>query len=307
MIELHRKLLGDAVRNRAFHDALQKTVRPGVTLLDVGAGTGFLSFIASRMGAKCHLVEQENIITLARSIGDLNGIKNCTYRHEHSTKASYKGKVDIIVSETLGNYAFEENIIESIESVRHMLKPGGVIMPSSLRQFIAPVITPRLYDGINIWDTIGYDLDMSPAKAMSLNNMYVKTVLPDDIGGESNARQWDAVDFYKKSKSVRNGNIRWSLKSGTVYGFALWWESTLAEGVTLSTSPFAPLTHWEQIYLPLVTPVTLKRPSVIEATLLSDSRFSVGIDLSWTLRVFEGEKQTAEQAMSMEQGMYPRT
>ena len=42
---------------------------------------------------------------------------------------------------------------------------------------------------------------------------------------------------------------------GAVHGFALWWEALLAPGITLSTSPHAPRTHWDQIYLPLVRPV----------------------------------------------------
>ena len=47
MIELQRKLMGDKVRNDAFHKALKKVIVPGRSVVaDIGSGTGFLSFLA---------------------------------------------------------------------------------------------------------------------------------------------------------------------------------------------------------------------------------------------------------------------
>ncbi len=43
-------LLGDARRNRAFHRALAARVRPGQTVLDLGAGTGVWAVAAARLG-----------------------------------------------------------------------------------------------------------------------------------------------------------------------------------------------------------------------------------------------------------------
>ncbi|MEW6167725.1 MAG: 50S ribosomal protein L11 methyltransferase [Pseudomonadota bacterium] len=69
-IELHRKLLGDARRNAAFHAALEQLIEPGrTTVLDIGAGTGFLSFLARRLGAKtCTLVEYTDALDLAEQL-----------------------------------------------------------------------------------------------------------------------------------------------------------------------------------------------------------------------------------------------
>ena len=48
-IELHRKLLGDTVRNDALGAALARVLKPGMSVADIGAGTGFLSFLARRL------------------------------------------------------------------------------------------------------------------------------------------------------------------------------------------------------------------------------------------------------------------
>ena len=53
MLELQRKLLGDRGRNAAFRKALKTAIAPGKSVvLDLGSGTGFLSFLAERLGAK---------------------------------------------------------------------------------------------------------------------------------------------------------------------------------------------------------------------------------------------------------------
>ena len=46
-------------------------------------------------------------------------------------------RVDVVVCETLGNYPFEENIIATLNDARaRFLKPGGVIIPHSVEQFV---------------------------------------------------------------------------------------------------------------------------------------------------------------------------
>ena len=58
-LELHRKLLSDGRRNRAFQHAISKVAR-GAVVADIGAGTGFLSFLALQNHAlKCHLYEAD--------------------------------------------------------------------------------------------------------------------------------------------------------------------------------------------------------------------------------------------------------
>ena len=79
----------------------------------------------------------------------------------------------MVVSETLGNYALEEFLVETMNdaAARH-LKPGGVLIPAGSSRW-SPVIAPRCATSYRL-GPVGRGLDFAPARAMSLNNAYVR-------------------------------------------------------------------------------------------------------------------------------------
>jgi protein arginine N-methyltransferase 1 len=307
MIELQRKLLGDKIRNEAFHRALQRVIEKGkTTVVDVGSGTGFLAFLAARLGAKhCTLIEYGDILDTSRTLAKRNGIRNCTFIRKHSMDVKGIPPVDVMVSETLGNYALEENIIETIEDAKRFLVPGGTIIPGIIKQFVCPVITDRLQKEIDVMADVGFDLDFAEAREICLHNIYVKTVKKEDLlAGKDVAKQWDLIDFSKKNASVRTAAVRFEPTSSvTISGLALWWEAELVPGVCLSTSPFEPPTHWEQIYLPLLQAIVVKPGQTLEVVLTSDTRPKTKINLTWEARLLDtAGKPVTSQKLDMRKG-----
>lgn len=310
-IELHRKLLGDRARNEAFHAALKQAIKPGKTsVVDIGAGTGFLSFMARQLGAKhCTLIEYTDTLDLAMELARKNKISDLSFIKAHSAEIDKPPKADLVISETLGNYALEENLLETLVDARRFLNKSGVVIPGRLRQYVAPVIAPRLQDEIDIWPQVGFDIDLAAARTVSLNNMFVRKLDAADLAGEKSARLWDDLDFRPAAEaplSKRSCTVKWAAKdlggANVVHGYALWWECELLPGIVISTSPYAAPTHWDQIYLPLLKAVELQAGDTLELTLGSDTRPQIGVRVSWRTRLLRAGKAVSEQTQDIARG-----
>jgi len=310
-IEYHRTLLADRVRNSAFYAALRSVIVPGkTTVADIGAGTGFLGFLAAKLGAqRVDLYETAEIAELARRLLKHNQLSQVRIAQVHSTDVERPDRVDVIVSETLGNYPFEENIIASFNHARpRFLAPGGILIPRRVEQFVCPVVSERFYRELTIWDEVGYGLDFAPAQKMGLNNIYVRWFAPDDLlEAGSAAVAWDDVSFDKHNKTTRMGEAEWHIaKPTTVYGLALWWVAELVDDVRLGTGPLAPRTHWEQLYLPALSPIALTPGQTCVARLRSTTSFDRGTNVTWTLLVRDpAGRQIAKQTLDLEKGFLP--
>src|SRR5262245_24393550 len=310
-IEYHRTLLADRVRNAAFHAALRRVIVAGeTTVADIGAGTGFLGFLAAKLGARrVDLYEAAEIAGVARKLLRHNRIAGARIAQVHSTEVATPERVDVVVCETLGNYPFEENIIATLNDARaRYLKGGGVIIPHRVEQFVVPVVGERHYRELARWDEVGYGLDSAPAKHMTLNNLYVRLLEAGDLpDGAAAARAWDTVVFDRRNKTTRSGEASWRIsRSATIYGLALWWCAELVSGVNLATGPLDPRTHWEQLYLPALSPIAVAAGQTLSARLRSTTSYERGTNMTWSLAVADAAgRELVRQALDLEKGYLP--
>ena len=308
MIDFHRKMLADEVRNAAFTEALRRAVKLGESVVaDIGAGTGYLGFVASKLGAReCHLYEVGDVWSVGKRIAEKNGITNCRFIQRHSTLVKNPVQADIVVSETLGNYALEERILETMDDARQrFLKPGGTLIPAKLTQSCCPIVSDRLVREIDTWGAVGMGLDFSPARAVAFHNAYVRTVRAADLmQSEDAVQQLDAVDFSEPNNNRRELSAQWKLAADvTVHGVAVWWEAELAPGITLSTSPYGKPTHWEQIALFIPKPLAAKAGDALLFHFTSDTTLKAGMNLTWQCTLFRGgKKKDTSPLMDMRKG-----
>jgi protein arginine N-methyltransferase 1 len=304
-IEFHRRMLADRVRHEAFRAALKRAIEPGKsTVADIGAGTGVLAFFARELGAReVWLYDPAPALGLAEVVAARNGIEALHFVPERSLDVADPPLVDVVVAEVLGNFAYEEDVLETLRDAQRFLRPGGTLIPASIVQCVAPVTSDRFERDLRSWRDVGFGLDWSEAERMTRNNMYVFAIEPDDLL-DAAARPWDSLDFHGPIDSRRAGRAAWQPHAACrIFGFALWWDCTLVPGVLLSTSPYRPRTHWDQIYLPLLDPIAAEPGDEIAVAIETETGGGEsGIEVRWTVRHARDGRTAAEQALSIGAG-----
>ncbi len=307
-IEYQRSILADRVRNDLFERALATAIRKSETVVaDIGSGTGFLSFLASRLGAKdvFSIEHNEQLLALAQDLAQRNRVKNITFLGCNSADIFELPPVDLVVSETLGNYALEENILEILRDAKRFLAADGTLMPCTLEQYVMPVVNPAFHAELASWDRVGFGFDYSLARKLGFNNLYVRRFKPDDLLTDVAAKpvRWDHINLLGKFSSLRKGTAIFPVPfPATISGFANWWRAELVPGLWLATGPHDAPTHWEQIYFPIAEPVHAHEGDTVSIAITSDSRDGNGCTLKWTVTHARGGKILSAQRHDISKG-----
>jgi protein arginine N-methyltransferase 1 len=268
MLEAHRGLLQDAVRTNAFRDAIRRCVTSESVVLDLGTGSGILAFFAAEAGARrvfaidsTHSADLASFLT--RHLGFSDRIQ---VFHEHSAKVELPERADILVTETLGAFAFDEHILSSVIDARaRLLKPDAIIIPRRIELYLVPVEDGSIYDArVTWWSGNPYGFDLSPLSVFASNMIFVGSV--DRASFLASPAIVIAVDLATATRADVSGRVHFTAaRGGTLYGFAGWFRAELADGIELSNE--MPGTSWEQVFLPLESPVDVAAGTPIDVGL----------------------------------------
>jgi len=283
-LQHQQNMLEDTVRTLAYQQAVfeSRAAFDGKVVLDVGAGSGILSFFAAQAGArKVYAVEASAVARNARKLVEANGFENIIEVIEGKIEElALPEPVDIIISEPMGVFLLHERMIESFMLARDKFaKPQALMFPSVGEMFLAPFTDGLTFADLKsrskFWQSQEfYGLDLSVMEKTAEIQIFSQPVVggfdPNSLLTSKHAIhkisfQSDAID------SLLSFEIPFEFcpeYTGVMHGFAGWFAVGFPGGLVLSTAPSEIRTHWQQVRFFLQKPIAVnKQHTIISGTL----------------------------------------
>ena len=266
----HGIMIADRVRVESYRRALERAVKPGDVVVDIGTGTGLLALFACQFGArKVYAIETEEIIELAREIAQKNGYANqIEFIRDHSTNVMLAEQADVIVSDVHGALPIFGRGLESLaDARRRFLKEGGILIPQRDRLWVAAVELPdKDYGQVAVWSDGRWGVDLSPGIRFGVDCPFSSAIESAQLRTEPVC--FASLEHAAAESATVGGIVQLSAAhDGIANGYAIWFDAELTDGVWLTSAPGAAIAVYPRRFAPWTHPVQLHAGDVITADL----------------------------------------
>ncbi|CAG9835693.1 unnamed protein product [Diabrotica balteata] len=310
-----QNMLQDFVRTYTYQRAILCNLDDfkDKVVLDVGAGSGILSFFAAQAGAKrIYAVEASTMAHYAQKLVEANSFNTCIKVIPGKIEeVELPEKVDVIISEPMGYMLYNERMLESYLNAKKWLVPGGKMYPSRGDLHIVPFTDDALYmeqySKANFWfQTCFHGVNLSALQNCAVKEYFRQPIVDTfDIRICMSKSIRHVVDFLETDETdLHTIEIPLEfhiLESGTCHGLAFWFDVAFGgsqQTIWLSTAPTEPLTHWYQVRCLLEQPLLLKQGQVLtgRVLLLANKRQSYDVTIELTV---EGTMHTSQNTLDL--------
>lgn len=266
-------MLADDDRCSKYTNAIRRTLlnKPAARVLDIGAGTGLLSMIAARSGAKhVDAIEMfESMAHLASKIIRTNGLESCVKVHaEKSTDlivgTNLKERADILVTEIFDSALLGEGCLPVLEHAHaELLQEGASVVPAKAKVYGVLINSDFLVSFRNLGDQ--FPLHRSDNGALCKGGgvgipMRFDT-LRQGADYEIVSEEFDIFDFDFSREGLAKCKNREKtfrvkrVKEGVANVLLTWWELDLTGHGDIVYSSKAGAENWQDHWLPVIYPL----------------------------------------------------
>ncbi|MGH8441773.1 MAG: 50S ribosomal protein L11 methyltransferase, partial [Nevskiaceae bacterium] len=263
-------MIADAVRMRAYHAALARSVRPGSVVLDLGSGTGIMALLACKLGArKVYAVEPSEARVVGAELARANGCDDrIEFIPEFSFEVTLPERADVMVSDLRGPLPLHgAHISAVVDARRRLLAPGGIQIPQRDTVRAQLVSDPALHANVlGAWRSDVHGLDLSAAWRWAAHHWQRADVSRSRLIGAP--QTLFELDYHSIESPDTRGEVGWTVEApAQVHAIAAWFDATLVEGVGFSNAPDHPRTIYGQAAFPLEQPLDLAVDDRITVTI----------------------------------------
>ncbi len=273
-IKIHQAMLQDKLRTMSYKKAIENNVKKDDIVLDLGCGTGILSFFAAKKGCKkIYAIDKSNIIKEAVKTARRNNLeKNIEFVKKDILRFRPMEKIDILIHDQIGTYIWEENIISKVAYIRdNFLKQNAIIIPSKIDLYLAPInYKTDLEKSIFFWTKKKYGIDFSNLGIKVFTERYKNALSPSIIRLKDTKKFLCKeglayrIDLMKETSVPQEITAAFKLKkNSSLSGICAYFKVYLDGKNFFSTKPRTTNTHWGQIFLPCIEEKTIRRNSVL--------------------------------------------
>uniref|UniRef100_A0A915JPD7 type I protein arginine methyltransferase n=1 Tax=Romanomermis culicivorax TaxID=13658 RepID=A0A915JPD7_ROMCU len=297
-----QNMLQDYVRTYTYQRAVLSNVDDfrDKIVLDVGAGSGILSFFAIQAGAKkVYAVEASSMAQCCENLVRNNGLQGrIIVLAGKIEEVVVPEPVDTIISEPMGYMLLNERMLESFLHAKKFLRPdGGKIFPTKGDLHIAPFTDEALFleqcGKANFWCQQSFHgVNLTSLAGQALKEYFKQPIVDTFHPSILTARSivWN-VDFSVCKESDLHRieiPLEFTLQqTGYIHGLAFWFDVAFLgsnQAVWLSTAPTEPLTHWYQVRCLLELPLFGYKGWLIRGRVImvANKRQSYDLDIELT-------------------------
>jgi type I protein arginine methyltransferase len=277
--DFHDLMLNDHIRMTAYEKAIKEVVKPGMTVIDIGTGTGILAGWAFEAGSKKIYgidVNSEILKKATERIKKLGYSDKYTIFNALSYEVNLPEQADVIISEILGNLGDNEDMTPILEDARkRFLKKDGVFIPKQIETYVVPIASQKAHERVSNKKVCGinqkYNLEdlMNKLEIKNPFNLYYDAVLPKN-SYLSSPQLAQKFDFSGNDKTEYKDTLRYKInKNGPLTGFKGYFVAQLSHNTILDISGDEIENRmtsdcWKHCYLPIENPFEVQEGDDLE-------------------------------------------